>query len=177
MLYKYSGEIAELVVSQNQLGVFLGLSQQRISQLESAGVMIRVTEGEKSGLLLAESLRSYYLSIKTSDEGLSFWKERTLHEKAKRELAELKLRERQGELYEAQTVEMVLVELLTEFRNKLLGVGHKLALQLENQSASVICGIIDKEITSLLTELSEDTATCDFKEVENGNSGNIVVDG
>ena len=153
----------------------MGLTQQRISQLELAGVMIRASD--KSGLILAESLRSYYLSNRTTEEGLSFWKERTLHEKAKRELAELKLRERQGELYEAETVESVLAELLTDFRNKLLGVGHKLALQLENQSAAVICKIIDTEIHSLLVELSAGVCACDFKEADNGKSGNIVIDG
>lgn len=175
MLYKYDGKISDLIVSQAQLGEFFGLSQQRISQLESAGVVIRA--GDKSGLLLAESLRSYYLSNRTTEEGLSFWHEKTLHEKAKREMAELKLRERQGELYEAVTVERVLAELLTEFRNKLLGTGHKLALQLENQSASVICDIIDKEIYNYLTELSQGFSGCNFKEADNGQSGDNAVDG
>lgn len=103
-----------------------------------------------------------------------------MHEKAKRELAELKLKERQGELYEADTVERVLADLLTDFRNKLLGIGHKLASQLENLPAAQIGDIIDAEVIANMKELAEGVDKAKYSEAEEtggGRESSDVADG
>lgn len=150
-LYK-SETILAAEMTQKEFGKLIGVTQSRISQLCDEGIIIK---NELSGKIrVIESLRNYYLSKNAPEDGVSYWTERSKHEKAKRELAELKLRERRGELYEAAEVEGVLCEYFADFRNKLLVIGHKLSRRLEGQSARVICEAIDEEITHCLEELS-----------------------
>jgi predicted transcriptional regulator len=145
-------ELMNMTVTQVFMGKVLGLTQGRISQLLDEGILIRDEESRQVRLM--ESVRSYYLSKNATGDGVNFWKERGLHEKAKRELAELKLSERKGELYESATVERVLSELFINFRNRLQGMGHKLAGRLEGLTAAQISAIIDSEIEDNLEELS-----------------------
>ena len=153
--------ILALEMTQKEFGKLIGLSQQRVGQLIDEGIIVR---SEVSGKIrVIESLRNYYLSKNASGDGVSYWTERSLHEKAKRQLAELKLRQREGELYEAAEVERELAEWLTEFRTKLLGTGHKLAKVLEGKTAAQICDIIDSEIIEILEELSENVEEAEYK--------------
>ena len=155
-------EFMTMTVTQSFMGKVLGLSQQRISQLLDEGILIR---DEVTGrLAFYDSLKSYWLSKNATGDTVNFWKERGLHEKAKRELSELKLAERRGELYEAATVEAVLSELLITFRNRLQGVGHKLAARLVNETAAQISQAIDAEISDILAELSEGVGEVDYGE-------------
>ena len=159
-------ELMNMTVTQAFMGKVLGLSQGRISQLLDEGILIRDEESRQ--VRLVESLRSYYLSKNATGDGVNFWKERGLHEKAKRELAELKLSERKGELYESATVERVLSELFINFRNRLQGMGHKLAGRLEGLTAAQISDIIDFEIEDNLEELSTGS-----KELSYEDSGEV----
>lgn len=140
-----SEEIQAAEMSQKEFAKIIGVTQARISQLCDEGIAIKNALSGK--IRVIESLRNYYLSKNAPEDGVSYWTERSKHEKAKRELAELKLRERRGELYEAAEVEGVLCEYFADFRNKLLGIGHKLAKRLEGQAAAQICDIIDVEIS------------------------------
>lgn len=154
-------EYLSMAVPQTFLAKILGLTQGRISQLLDEGILIR---DEESGQpRLHESIKNYYLSKNATGAGVNFWTEKALHEKAKREMAELKLQERKGELYIAEEVEQVLAEFFTDFRNKLLGMGHKLAKRLEGKTAAQICDIIDEEITECLEELSENVEEAEYK--------------
>lgn len=162
--FKVAGEIALMTVSQRQMSAAIGLSTTRINELINEGVLIRDPSTEQGRLMLLESLGNYYQSRKTTSEGVNFWQERAAHEKAKRELAELKLAERRGELYEASTVESVLIELLTDFRTKLLGLGHKLSPRLEGVTAAQIADIIDTEVEIILRELSEGVKSATFND-------------
>lgn len=154
MMKRVSGDVRLLVVSQTQLAEFLGITTGRVNQLIDEGVVIRDPSSHKGEVILCESIQNYDLSGKATGDAVNFWKERGLHEKAKRELAELKLSERKGELYESATVERVLSELFINFRNRLQGLGHKLAGRLEGLTAAQISAIIDSEIEDNLEELS-----------------------
>lgn len=160
--FKVAGEVALMTVSQRQMASAIGLSTTRINELINEGILIRDPSTEQGRLMLLESLTNYLQSRKTTSEGVNFWQERAAHEKAKRELAELKVAERRGELYEASTVEGVLLELLTDFKTKLLGIGHKLATRLEGMTAAQITDIIDAEINNCLEELSESVGAAEF---------------
>lgn len=153
--FKVAGEIELMTVSQRQMAAALKLSTTRINELVNEKILMRDESTVQGRLMLLDSLKNYYLSKAATGDSVNFWTERALHERAKRELAELKLRQQKGELYEAATVEAVLVELLTDFRSKLLGMGHKLAMRLEGKTAGTICGIIDAEVNELLEELSD----------------------
>lgn len=161
---KVSGNIKEMTVSQTQLGKAIGVSTPRINQLIDEGVVVRDELSTNGQVMLFDSLQNYFLSKNTTGDGVSFWKERSLHEKAKRELAELKLSKSRGEVYDAATVEGVLSELLTNFRNKLLGLPAKYARQLEGKSRTEIYSELTAAIEEELTELSEGVNSCDFDE-------------
>ena len=153
--FKVTGEIKMMTVSQRQMAAALGLSTTRVNELLNEKVLVRDESRVDGRLMLFESLQNYFLSRKTTSDGVNFWNERALHEKVKREISELKLEQERGEVYKASEVEAVLTEMLIDFRNKLSGMGHKLAAQLEGKTATAICDIIDSEIELNLKELSE----------------------
>lgn len=161
---KLIGEVKDATVTQSQLARALGISKQRVGQLIDEGIVIRDELSTNGQVMLLESLQNYFLSKNSTGDGVSFWKERSLHEKAKRELAELKLAKSRGEVYDAATVEGVLSELLTNFRNKLLGLPSKYARQLEGKSRAEIYSELTAAIEDELTELSEGVNSCDFDE-------------
>lgn len=168
MNYKLNEEITSVTVTQTALGRALGISQQRIGQLIDEGIVIRDDFDRGGRVMLFESLKNHFLSknavLGAGASSVNFWKERGLHEKAKRELAELKLLKSRGAVYDADTVEGVLIELLTNFRNKLLGLPSKYAPQLEGKNREEIYTLLTAAIEEELTELSEGVQAVDFDE-------------
>ncbi|MBR1645167.1 MAG: hypothetical protein IJ685_00175 [Selenomonadaceae bacterium] len=158
MNYKLNEEITSCTVTQTNLGRALGLSQQRINQLIDEGIVIRDDFDKAGRVMLYDSLQNFFLSKNaTLGEGsnnVNFWKEKGLHEKAKRELAEVKLAKTRGELYEASAVEGVLSEILTNFRSKLLGLPAKYAAQLEGKSRAKIYQLLNSAVEENLIELA-----------------------
>lgn len=158
-----SGNHEEWTVTQTALSRILGLTVGRINQLIDEEIVVRDASSKNGAVLLVESLKNYYLSKNslTDDKGKSvnYWVEHGLHERAKRKMAELKLRERKGELYAAETVERVMIEQLTNFRNKLLGLPAKFAAQLEGKSRA--------EIENCLEELAQNYKNANLRGEEN----------
>ena len=161
---KLDGEIQEATVTQRQLSRALNLGTTRINQLIDEGIVVRDETSRSGQVMLFESLQNYFLSKNVTGDNVNFWKERGLHEKAKRELAEVKLAKTRGELYESSTVESVLVELLTNFRNKLLGLPSKYARQLEGKSREEIYNALTLAVEEELAELSEGIKAASFDE-------------
>ena len=161
---KLDGEIQEATVTQRQLSRALNLGTTRINQLIDEGIVVRDETSRSGQVMLFESLQNYFLSKNATGDNVNFWKERGLHEKAKRELAEVKLAKTRGELYESSTVESVLVELLTNFRNKLLGLPSKYARQLEGKSREEIYNALTLAVEEELVELSEGIKAASFDE-------------
>ena len=83
--------------------------------------------------------------------------EKALHEKAKRELAELELQKRKNEVHEAADVELVMTDMLTNLRSQLLGLPAKMAPQLANRDKDYIDQTLTDEIYARMTELSDYT--------------------
>lgn len=167
MNHKLDAEITCITVTQTALGRALGLSQQRIGQLIDEGIVVRDETARNGQVMLFESLRNYFLSRNVNlgdDANVNFWKERGLHEKAKRELAEVKLAKTRGQLYESATVEAVLSELLTNFRAKLSGLPAKYAPQLQNRTRSEIYKSLTSAIEELLTELAQNLEAATFED-------------
>lgn len=158
-------EIQSMTCTQTQLARALKLSKQRVNQLIDEGIVVRDETSFTGQVMLLESLRNFFLSRSGNLGGansVNFWRERGLHEKAKRELAEIKLAQARGELYDASTVEGVLSELLTNFRSKLLGLPAKLTAQLEGKSRGEINSMLTAEIEENLSELTERLANVSF---------------
>lgn len=151
---KVSKNLKLLTTTQSEMANIMGVSQQRVSQLISENVILR---DKNNSVLVIESLKNYYklkANAENSDD-IDFQKERALHEKTKREIAELKLAKMQRSAYDARTVELVLTEMLSNLRTQLLGLPSKLAPILEDLKKEKIYGILSKEIEEKLLELSE----------------------
>lgn len=159
---KLVGNIKEITCSQTQLGRALGLSTPRVNQLIEEGVVIRDEESKSGQVMMFDSLQNYFLSKNATGDGVNFWKEKGLHEKAKRELAEIKVQITRGELYEAATVENVMIEQLANFRTKLLGLPSKFAPQFEGKPRGEIFDTLTAAIEECLTELAENYNSADF---------------
>lgn len=161
---KVNGVIREMTCTQTQLAKAIGVSQARVNQLIDEGVVIRDEFATNGQVMLYESLQNYFLSKNVSGDSVNFWKEKGLHERAKRELAELKVDKAKGEVYDAATVESVLTELLTNFRSKLLGLPAKYSTQIEGKTRAEIYDMLTTAIEEELTELSEGVKAVDFNE-------------
>ena len=155
-IVKVAGEIRLMAVTQKQMAGALNLSATRINELCDEKIIVRDEFARNGQVMLFDSLRNYFQSKKSTDEGVNYWTEKARHEKAKRELAELKLQKERGEVYDVAEYENALLESLAAFKTTLTGLGHKLARQLEGKTAAEICDAIDAEIDIALKELSGD---------------------
>lgn len=167
---KISKNLKALTTTQSELGRCLGISQQRVNQLIKDEVVIK---GEDNGVLVIESLMNYYTNNKSgkdeSGNAVDFWVEKALHEKTKREIAEIKLSKMQNQIYDAKTVEMVMIEMLSNLRTQLLGIPSKLATELESKTREEIYFIMTKSVEEALNDLSEYTPDLFSEEIINEN--------
>jgi phage terminase Nu1 subunit (DNA packaging protein) len=160
MAINVKNDISDLIVSTDVLDDLLGYTRRHINQLTREGVLERKAPGR---FLLMQNIKKYIDFIRTgqrSDEEeeatAQYWEEKALHEKAKREMAELKLAKLKNQLHDARDVEMVMTNMLVTFRNRILAMPSKLAPQLIGvTNLAEIQSIIDKEAREALTELSE----------------------
>ena len=148
------GDLKYYVVSQTQLAAAVGLSTMRINQLIGEGIVIRDPLSRTGEVMMLESLQNFYQSRKTTGDGVNFWNERALHEKAKRELAELKLGRAKGELLETAKVEDSLTALFRTISQKLLAIPAKMGRQLSGKSNMEIKRLLTEEIEYVLEEMS-----------------------
>lgn len=158
------GELSLATTTQAKLARYLDLSKPRINQLIEEKIVVRDESDSKGKILAFDSVRNYYLSQKSDSDGsVNFWKEKGLHERAKRQLAELKLQTQKGELYEATVVESVMIEHLTNFRTKLLGLPAKIAASLPADIRGEVYDNLTREIENCLDELSRNYDETDLK--------------
>ncbi len=169
---KISKDVNKITTTQSEMAKVLGITQPRVHQLVQDGIIEKTDTG---AILLVDSLKNFYKSKQGESGDLEdetdYWTEKALHEKAKRELAEIKLSKIQNNIYDAKTVEMVMIEMFTTLRTQLLGLPNKLAPQLEGKPKEEIYEYITREIEDKLSELSEyspDLFT--DEEIENENS-------
>lgn len=155
-------DIDKLTCTQKALAEALNLSTVRIYQLIKEGIVIRDPNDKKGGVFLIESCRNYWRmknrknAIDESGVLIDIEKERALHEAADRKIAELKLAKLEGRVFDATTVELKQVEVLSNLRTRLLGIPAKItpelmvaATQEEREK------IIRREIEEALDELPE----------------------
>jgi len=164
---KLTGNFEEWTTTQAALGRILNLTPGRISQLVDEKIVVR-DEGEKNAIFLIESMQNYYQSKQAYEKDgkgkVNFWEERGLHERAKRKMAELKLRQMKSEFYRAEMVDSLLVEILNNFKNKLLGLPNKLSPQIEGKNVAQINQLLTDEIYENLNELAENLKGVEFNE-------------
>lgn len=147
-----------MVVNQKQLAECLGLSSRRVRGLREEGLFKLTQEGR--GYNLEKSIQEYIEYKVNAETGrrASISKEevQAQHEEVKKQISLLKLRRLRRELHEAADVEAFLSDMLIRFKNRLLSVPAKLAMQVAGEEdINQIIQIIKKELLSALEELSE----------------------
>lgn len=154
-------DIDKLTCTQKALAEALNLSTVRIYQLIKEGIVVRDPNDKKGGVFLVESCRNYWRMKNRknaiTDDGvlIDIEKERALHEAADRKLAELKLAKLEGRVFDATTVELKQVEVLSNLRTRLLGLPAKLAPEIEMLDEAGIEKLLTREIEEALDELPE----------------------
>lgn len=138
----------------SQLAQLLGITDRRVRQLADDTVITRQAEGD---FILPEAIMEYYTFKFKGEEAVDYMAEKALHEKAKRELAELELGRRRRELHEAGDVEAVLSEMLTNLRSQLKGIPSKMAPSLAGQPKEEINELLTREIETRLEEIRDYT--------------------
>ena len=154
---KLTGKYNFWTVTQSQFAQIVGVTQQRISKLIAEGILKRGDTA--SGIPFVENLKKYYeykFGIAGDIDGKAEMARLT---KAKRELAEMEVEKRRGDLLERAAVTSLLVEILTNFRNK-----AKLSLQLEGKTVTQINSILTAECDELLNELADAIENKNFEE-------------
>lgn len=112
----------EIRGNTGELAKLLNITQRRVNQLAEEKIITRQPEGD---FVLPEAIAEFYSFKFQSDEAIDFMAEKALHEKAKRELAELELQKRRNEVHDAADVELVMTDMLTNLRSQLLGLPAK----------------------------------------------------
>ena len=142
----------EIRGNTGELAKLLNITQRRVNQLAEEKIITRQPEGD---FVLPEAIAEFYSFKFQSDEAIDFMAEKALHEKAKRELAELELQKRRNEVHDAAEVELVMTDMLTNLRSQLLGLPAKMAPQLANRDKDYIDQTLTDEIHARLTEISD----------------------
>ncbi len=147
-----------MIVNQKELSQCLGISSRRVRQLREEGLFKLSQEGR--GYVLEKSIQEY-IDYKVNAEtgrraSISKEEVQAEHEEVKKQISLLKLRKLRRELHEAADVEAYLSDMLVRFKNRLMAVPAKLAMQVSGEKdLNVIIQIIKKELTAVLEELSE----------------------
>ena len=147
-----------MIVNQKELSQCLGISSRRVRQLREEGLFKLSQEGR--GYVLEKSIQEY-IDYKVNAEtgrraSISKEEVQAEHEEVKKQISLLKLRKLRRELHEAADVEAYLSDMLVRFKNRLMSVPAKLAMQVSGEEdLNVIIQIIKKELTAVLEELSE----------------------
>ena len=141
---------------RTELARLLGITDRRVRQLADEEILTREAEGD---YLLPEVIAEYYAYKYKTDESVDLMKEKALHEKAKRELAEIQLAQKRREMHDAADVEAVLTEILVNFRNQIRGIPSKMAPLLFGKSKPEIEELLSMEVEGRLEEIRDYTPT------------------
>ena len=147
-----------MVVNQKELAQCLGISTRQVRNLKQEG-MFETVNGSRGYVL--ETCVQEYVNFKVNAEmgrsaSISIEKVRADHEEVKKNISIMKLRKLRRELHEAADVEAFLSDMLMRFKNRLLSLPAKMAMQVagEKDINKIIQGLT-KGIYEALDELSE----------------------
>lgn len=145
-------------VNQKELAQCLGISSRQVRNLSKEGLFHTLQNGRGYNL---EKCIQEYINFKINAEmgrRTSVTKEEVQaeHEEVKKQISLLRLRTLRRELHTAANVEAFLSDMLIHFRNRILSLPPKLAMELSGiADLNQMIQIIKKELTDVLEELSE----------------------
>lgn len=146
-----------MVVNQKELAQCLGISTRQVRNLRDEG-LFRTVKGNRGYVL--ETCVQEYINFKVNAEmgrGASRSVERIKadHEAIKKEISALKLRRMRQELHETADVEAFLSDMLVRFKDRLLSLPSKLAMQIAGETdINVLVQVLTRGFNEALGELS-----------------------
>lgn len=147
-----------MIVNQKELAQCLGVSTRQIRNLRQEG-MFQTVKGNRGYVL--ETCVQEYINFKVNAEmgrssQISIAKARADHEVVKKNISVMKLRRLRRELHEAADVEAFLSDMLARFKNRLLSMPVKMAMQVSGENdLNRIIEVLNNDIQEALEELSE----------------------
>ena len=147
-----------MVVNQKELAQCLGITSRRVRALREEGLF--QSEENVRGYRLENCVQEYIEYKVNAELGrsalISKEKVQAEHEDVKRQISLLKLRKLRRELHEAADVESYLTNMLLRFKNRLLALPSKMAMEVSGiKDINLIIQIIQKNLYDALEELSE----------------------
>lgn len=138
--------------SSERLAEILGFAGvRRVQQLVKEKVLIKDPNGKFDIPSNVERFFKYKLAGTADLE-----QEKALHERTKREIADIQLAKLRGEIHLATDVEMVLTGMLVNFRARVMGMPQKLAPQIVGmETIAEIAGLLEVSVTEALLELTD----------------------
>jgi len=154
--------VDQVTVSSSVLADLFGLTDRRIRQLENEGIIKKIARGRYS---LQENIKSYINFIKAnadlkekkpSENKVDYDEEHALLEQTKRKKLELELAAMRGTMHHSEDVERVMMDMLANFKAKILSIPSKLAPNLMTfKSDADIQEYLLENMIEALEELSE----------------------
>ena len=154
-------DISSVTVSAKVLSRILGVCDRRIRMLAQEGILVKASQGRYK---LEESLHNYILNLRVANDAnknldledeLNLDVERAKHERVKRHMSELKYALMKGVVHKSEDVKVVMTNMLTNFKSKILGLPSKLTPQLIQRDKAYVEEILTNEMNEALIELSE----------------------
>lgn len=169
-------DVSGIVVNTDVLAKLFGVTRRYVNQLATEGVLEKRAPGrwplEQNVNRYIEFLRSGKKDPEEQESKSIYWEEKAKHEAAKREMAELQLAKLKNQMHDAATVELVMTDMLTTFKNRLLALPQKVSPKVIGlKSIAEVNDVLASEINEALTELS-DYSPCLFAEGGEDNGDN-----
>ena len=153
-------DVSGIVVNTDVLAKLFGVTRRYVNQLATEGVLEKRAPGrwplEQNVNRYIEFLRSGKKDPEEQESKSIYWEEKAKHEAAKREMAELQLAKLKNQMHDAATVELVMTDMLTTFKNRLLALPQKISPKIIGlKSIAEVNDVLASEINEALTELSD----------------------
>jgi len=148
------------IVNSITLGNILGITDRRVRQLVEENIIETVSRGKYELIKCVKRYCTYLRQKSEADSNkqgskIDYETERALHEKVKREKADLQFKVMKGEMHRAIDVENVMVDMITNAKTKILGIPAKAAPMIIGYTdIPRVQSILQKAVYETLEELS-----------------------
>jgi hypothetical protein len=147
-------ELETRMVNAQELANLLACTTQYVYMLAKQGVLIKKGPSQ---FPLAENIQKYlqFLESKKGGDKTSYWAEKSLHERARRQIGELKLEQLDGKLHDAKAVEAVMNDMMAFFRKRTLAIADETSPKLVGiTNPAEICDILTDAVKGALSDMS-----------------------
>lgn len=160
---KNAADITVVTVPAKVLSEIIGVGDRQVRNLAEEGILVRNSHGR---YLLLKSVKNYIMNLKIAKAGehvesdyskgdLDLDQEKARHEHLKTMITEINLQLIKGQVHRSEEVGMVITDMFTKFRSKMMALPSKMARKLQGKSKEEIEGLLREEIAGALRELAD----------------------